>query len=212
MLAVSPAVWPSPYAEGEALAVFRVPEGVSVSAAKVSVADAEVAETYETLSELEGKIFVLVRSPAKTTEELITELKQRPDVITASPNYYTRRQSVSETAEVFPNDPSADLCWGIKAIRAPEVWEYTTGSREIYACVLDSGIYKHPDLEANLAGSLGLNTQTVSGDYDLTFGSWDADFQGHGTHVAGTIGAVGNNGIGVSDVNWNVSIIPVRVC
>ena len=57
----------------------------------------------------------------------------------------------------------------------------------------------------------GYNTQTVSGDYDLTFGSWDADFQGHGTHIAGTIGAVGNNGIGVAGINWNVSMFSVRV-
>ena len=71
VLAVSSAAWPSPYAEGEALDVFRVPEGVNVSAAEVSVVGAEVAETYETLSELEGEIFVLVRSSTKTTEEYL---------------------------------------------------------------------------------------------------------------------------------------------
>ena len=215
VLAVCPAAWPSEYVEGEVLAVFRVPEGVRASEAKISVAGAEVSETYEALSEAEGKSFVLIRSAVKTTQELIDELKQNPDVIAVSPNYKVRRKpqslTPSEDTSIFPNDPSADLCWGLKAIRAPEVWQYTTGSKEIYACVADTGIYKHPDLEANLAGSLGLNTQTVSGEYDVVFGSWDADFQGHGTHVAGTIGAVGNNGIGVSGVNWNVSIIPVRV-
>lgn len=203
------------YAEGEALAVFRVPEGVSVSAAGVSVSDAvsevdaSVAETYETLSEIEGKIFVLVRSSSKTTEQLISELKSRPDVITASPNYYAHTQSVN--ASVMPNDPSADLCWGLKAINAPEVWEDTTGNHEIYACVIDGGLYRHPDLVDNIAAEYGYNTQTVSGDEDTTFGSWDADLIGHGTHVAGTIGAVGNNGLGITGVNWNVKIIPVRV-
>ena len=215
LAALCSAAWSQTYAEGEALAVFRAPEGLSVSAASVNVAEAvggigaSVAESYETLSEIEGKIFVLVRSPTKSTEQLITELKARSDVITASPNYYTQRQSFSASA--FPNDPSADLCWGLKAIRAPEVWEETTGSRQIYACVVDTGVYKHPDLVDNIAGEYGYNTQTVSGEYDLNFGSWDADFQGHGTHVAGTIGAVGNNGIGVAGVNWNVRIIPVRV-
>ena len=72
-------------------------------------------------------------------------------------------------------------------------------------------MYKHPDLADNIATEYGYNTQTVSGEYDLTFGSWDKDFVGHGTHVAGTIGAVGNNNIGVAGVNWNVQIIPVRV-
>ena len=215
VLMVCPAAWPSEYAEGEVLAVFRVPEGVRASEAKITVAGAEVSETYEALSEAEGKSFVLIRSGVKTTQQLIDELKQNPEVIAVSPNYKVRRQpqslTPSETQSVFPNDPSADLCWGLRAIRAPEVWADTTGSKEIYACVVDTGIYRHPDLEANLAGSLGLNTQTVSGEYDVAFGSWDADFQGHGTHVAGTIGAVGNNGFGVSGVNWSVSIIPVRV-
>ena len=215
VLMVSPSAWPSEYAEGEVLAVFRVPEGVKAAEAKITVAGAEVAETYEALSEAEGKSFVLIRSQTKTTQELIDELKQNPDVISVSPNYKVRRKpqsfTPSENISVFPNDPSADLCWGLKAIRAPEVWPYTTGSKEIYACVVDTGIYRHPDLNANIAGTLGLNTQTVSGEYDVAFGSWDADFQGHGTHVAGTIGAVGNNGLGVAGVNWNVSIIPVRV-
>ena len=125
MLAMSPMAWSADYSEGEVLAVFRVPEGSSVSAASVNVIEAagevgaSVAETYETLSEIEGKIFVLVRSPSKSTEQLISELKARPDVITASPNYYTHRQSFS--AARVPNDPSADLCWGLKAINAPEV-------------------------------------------------------------------------------------------
>lgn len=207
------------YSEGEALAVFRVPKDVSVSAAGVSVADAvaemgaTVTETYETLSEIEGKVFVLVRSSAKSTEQLIAELKARPDVITASPNYYVQHLSEIEIedAALYPNDPSADLCWGLEAIRAPEVWDRTTGSRNIYAAVVDTGVYKHPDLMDNIASEYGYNTQTVSGEYDVKFVSWDADFQGHGTHVSGTIGAVGDNGIGVAGVNWNVSIIPVRV-
>ena len=63
----------------------------------------------------------------------------------------------------------------------------------------------------NIASEYGYNTQTVSGDYDLRFGSWDADFVGHGTHVAGIIGAVGNNGLGITGVNWDVKIIPVRI-
>ena len=203
------------YAEGEVLAVFRVPEGVSVSAAGVNVAEsageigASVAETYETLSEIEGKIFVLVRSSTKSTEQLISDLKKRPDVITASPNYYAKRQSFSASA--FPNDPSADLCWGLKAINAPDVWDVTTGNENIYACVVDSGVYKHPDLTDNIVAEYGFNTQTVSGDYDLRNVSWDSDFIGHGTHVAGTIGAVGNNNIGVAGVNWNVKLIPIRV-
>ena len=87
LLALSSSAWSEVYAEGEALAVFSVPEGVSVSAASVNVVEsvgeigASVAETYETLSEINGNVFVLVRSSAKSTEQLIAELKERPDVI-----------------------------------------------------------------------------------------------------------------------------------
>ena len=63
----------------------------------------------------------------------------------------------------------------------------------------------------NIATEYGYNIRTVSGEYDLSFGSWDADLIGHGTHVSGIVGAVGNNGLGITGVNWNVKIIPVRV-
>ncbi|MBR0202948.1 MAG: hypothetical protein IJQ56_01140, partial [Synergistaceae bacterium] len=116
------------YKEGEVLAVFRASEG---SAARISdiagSVNASVAETYETLSELDGKIFVLIKSDSKTTEELINELKNNPEVISVSPNYHVKRQS--ESIEIItPNDPGFDACWGLKKIRAPEVWPYTTGS------------------------------------------------------------------------------------
>lgn len=207
--------WSNEYREGEVLAVFRVPEGVNVSAASESVYDsvsvigASVSESYETLSEIEGKVIVLVRSDTMTTEELISSLKSNPNVISVSPNYYTHSQSVNE--EIMPNDPSADLCWGLKAIRTPEVWGYTTGSKEVHVAIADSGIYRHPDLEANIVPSLSINTNTVSGEYDLSFVSWDSDLDGHGTHIAGTIGAVGDNGTGIAGVNWNVGLIAIRV-
>ncbi|MBQ9434014.1 MAG: hypothetical protein IJU26_07345, partial [Synergistaceae bacterium] len=78
VLMVCPSAWPSEYAEGEVLAVFRVPEGVRASEAKIHVAGAEISETYEALSEAEGKSFVLIRSGVKTTQQLIDELKQNP--------------------------------------------------------------------------------------------------------------------------------------
>ncbi|MBQ7577007.1 MAG: S8 family serine peptidase [Synergistaceae bacterium] len=201
------------YKEGEALAVFRVPENLNVSTASQKISEiagsinARIAENYETLSEIGNKIFVLVHSDSMTTQELINSLKQRQDVISVSPNYFISRSS--ET--IYPNDPSFDVCWGLDKIRAPEVWPFTTGSRDIYVCVIDSGIYKHPDLIANLSPELSQNFSTVSGDYDKSFTSWDVDRDGHGTHVSGTIGAVGNNNIGVAGVNWQVKLIAVRV-
>ncbi|MBQ6774234.1 MAG: S8 family serine peptidase [Synergistaceae bacterium] len=208
---MSPSAMSSSYKEGEVLAVFRVPEGSSARISEIAGSiNARVAETYETLSELDGKIFVLIKSDSKTTEELINELKNNPEVISVSPNYHVKRQS--ESSEVItPNDPYFDSCWGIKKIRAPEVWPYTTGSHNIYVGVIDSGIYSHPDLLANISQDLSTNYTTVSGDYDKTFSRWDADMGGHGTHVSGIIGAVGDNELGISGINWDVSMFSIRV-
>ena len=176
------------YVEGEALVVFKTDsENVQVSAADV---DSEIVENYEALSKVDTEAnlkladsdldsslrrFVLIRSKNKTTEQLISELKNRPDVIAASPNYKVRRNLSAVQEELIPNDSSFDVLWGIKKIRAPEVWTYTTGSRDIFVGVIDSGIYQHEDLNANIASEYGLNTTTVDGEFDVTFSAWNMD-------------------------------------
>jgi subtilisin family serine protease len=97
--------------------------------------------------------------------------------------------------------------WGLQQpsdhdIDAPEAWDQTTGSSAVKVAVVDTGVaYDHPDLAPNMLPGHDF----YGNDND------PRDENGHGTHVAGTIGARGNNGIGVTGVNWNVSLIPVRV-
>ena len=107
------------YVEGEALVVFKTDsENVQVSAADV---DSEIVENYEALSKVDTEAnlkladsdldsslrrFVLIRSKNKTTEQLISELKNRPDVIAASPNYKVRRNLSAVQEELIPNDSS----------------------------------------------------------------------------------------------------------
>ena len=207
------------YVPGEALVVFKKAPGAAVTAASVergsesfrlaslaAASGARVAQAYGALSEAGGGVFALIRSETKTAEQLVGDLKARADVAAAAPNYITRAMRT-------PNDPryvSGDL-WGLSAIHAPEAWEVTTGSTDVYVAVVDSGIYAaHEDLKANLAAEfcrnftqINANTPAVPSDYS------DAD--GHGTHVAGTIGAVGNNGLGVAGVNWTTRLIALRV-
>jgi subtilisin family serine protease len=111
-------------------------------------------------------------------------------------------------------------------IDAPEAWNLQTGSRNVVVAVLDSGIdYFHPDLAANIwtnpgeSGVLANNgidddqnglTDDVHG-YDFVNNDGDPlDDNGHGTHVAGTIGAVGNNGVGVTGVAWQASLMALK--
>src|SRR5215218_5634936 len=84
----------------------------------------------------------------------------------------------------------------------PSAWNVAIGNASVKVGVVDTGISTdHLDLRENV----------VAG-YDFVQGDADPhDFNGHGTHVAGTIGARGNNGLGVSGVNWEVILMPVRV-
>lgn len=96
---------------------------------------------------------------------------------------------------------SEDL-WGINSINLDRVWDFVIGSDNIYVGVMDTGVAFHEDLNSNLLiGKDFPNNDFITND----------DILGHGTHVAGIIGAVGNNGIGVVGVNWKVGIIPLQV-
>ena len=101
---------------------------------------------------------------------------------------------------------------------ALKAWQTSTGSRSIVIGEADSGVdYNHPDLAANVwanpggiggcaAGTHGYNVIAKTCDPI----DEDTTYSGHGTHVAGILGAVGNNGIGVAGMNWQTTILPVR--
>jgi len=149
-------------------------------------------------------------------------LGRRPDVAYAHPNYIWQMSAV-------PNDPRYNELWGMSKISAPAAWDVTTGSDAVTVAVLDSGVdMDHPDLNANIwrnpgeAGG-GKENDGVDNDGNGMVDDWrgwdftDSDNDphdgaaAHGTHVAGTIGARGNNGVGVTGVNWNVKVMPVRI-
>ena len=101
-------------------------------------------------------------------------------------------------------DPLLAQQWGLFAIGADHVWTTTTGQGVIVA-VVDSGSGPHPDLAENL-----LPGRSIIGTVESQDGK-DIDASGHGTHVAGIIAAVANNGIGGSGVAPNAKILPIQV-
>lgn len=126
-------------------------------------------------------------------------------------------------AAAIPDDPDFSRQWALHNtgqgsgtadadIDAPEAWSVTTGGAEVIVAVVDSGIdYSHPDLAPNMwmngAGHHGYDY--VSDDNDPMDETGELN-PGHGTHVAGIIGAAGSNGRGVSGVCWEVKLMALR--
>ena len=138
-----------------------------------------------------------VRLPSRLS--MVQAAKQyaaNPAVRYVEPNYIVR------PVDTVPNDPSYPDLWGMERIHAPAAWDVAVGSHDIVVGIIDTGILTtHQDLADNIApGGYDFANDTVN----------QVDNVGHGTHVAGTIGAVGNNGLGVVGVNWQVKMIPLK--
>ncbi|MEW6602459.1 MAG: S8 family peptidase, partial [Nitrospirota bacterium] len=163
-----------------------------------------------------------------SVEEAVRYYGQDPNVEYAEPNYIVHTMAT-------PNDPSFSSLWGLNNtgqsggtvdadIDAPEAWELSTGSVDVVIAIVDTGVaYNHPDLNANMWTNSGETNCTDgidndnNGYIDDCYG-WDfmdndndpTDYESHGTHVAGTIAAVGNNATGITGVMWQAKIMPLR--
>lgn len=108
-----------------------------------------------------------------------------------------------------PNDPQYNQQWHLPKIEAPTAWNNFRGNGTVIVAITDTGIrLTHQDLAAQLVP--GANSATGTAIPQASGGQVN-DINGHGTHVAGIAGAIGNNGVGVSGVNWNVKLMPIRV-
>jgi subtilisin family serine protease len=169
-----------------------------------------------------------------TVEEAVAAYRLRPDVEYAEPNYYRY------AGATFPNDPDFGDLWGLDNIGqaggtpdadidCPEAWDTQTGDPNVIVAVVDSGAdLDHEDLVDNIWRNMGEDwvggipgnngvDDDGNGKTDDYYG-WNFikddndpdDDNDHGTHCSGTIGAVGNNGIGISGVNWQASIMALK--
>jgi serine protease len=177
---------------------------------------------------MSGGAHVLQLSEYLSVEEMWAisqRLMALPEVKYAEPDLVLR-------ATLTPNDPQYGDQWHYYddwGINVPPAWDLTTGSSDIVVAVIDTGITNHADLRANtlpgydfiadvLTANDGNGRDANAGDpgdwvetNECENGVPPQNSSWHGTHVAGTIGAVGDNGVGVAGINWNSKILPVRV-
>lgn len=194
----------------------------SIVKAKISdLNNDEIDDKYRNLKK--GRI-AKFKLNSISVKNALKELRKNPAVLYAEPDYIV-------SASGMPDDTKFSDLWGMHNtgqtggladadIDAPEAWDISTGSHDIIVGVIDTGIdYTHPDLMANI----WTNSAEIPGDgidndsngfvddihgINAITGSGDPmDDAGHGSHVSGTIGATGNNALGVVGVNQNVSIV-----
>lgn len=161
-----------------------------------------------------------VRIPAGVSVDgAIEQYKKFQGIISVQPNFY---YSLLRT----PNDPQflSSGLYGLAKISAPQAWDLSTGSSAVVVADIDTGLqYAHEDIAANAwtnPGEIPNNGIDDDGNgfiddyygYDFRYNDPDPlDENGHGTHTAGTIGAAGNNLLGVVGVNWNVKIMAIKI-
>ena len=174
--------------------------------------------------------------PATQTQAVISRLRRNPAVAYAEPDYLMLASAVpndpsfslqwadDNTGQSVPFQESEEIL-GAPAPGTPgdddsalAAWQVSTGSRSIVIGETDTGVdYEHPDLAANIWSNPGGVGGCATGTHGYNVLSRncnpmdeDTTYDGHGTHVAGIMGAVGNNGIGVTGINWQTSILPVK--
>jgi subtilisin family serine protease len=209
------------YQEGDLLVKFKKRVTMAEAATVAGMLAADVVKELPISSRTRENAYFLIHSARLSTREMLEEWRSRPDVEAVSPNYCRRLQRL-------PNDPKFGQLWAMNKISGADAWDKNTGSAGVVLGVLDSGIdYRHEDLAGNMwhnPGEIPGNGVDDDGNgfiddfygYDFAAdndGGQDSDPMAgdtHGTHVAGTIAAVGDNGIGVCGINWNVNVMALK--
>jgi serine protease len=195
---------------------------------KMSALSTVAGETLSYKRVMSGDAHVLslpARMPSASVEAIARKLAALPDVEYAEPDSIMRPTLV-------PNDPSYTAQWHYHeafGINAPAAWDITTGSATVRVAVIDTGITDHPDLAGRWVGGYDFIADVPTandgngrdsdphdpGDWVTAnmcgLGEPAENSSWHGTHVAGTIGAASNNGLGVAGINWVSPIVPIRV-
>lgn len=222
------------HVEGEVLVTFKQNLATERAHAALGKHALRLAEHYDKISQHDRRVTGLVREKKRSTAQLIEALKADPDVETVEPNYLRR---VSATT---PNDTDFSKLWALQNTgqtvnftagtsgvdtKFLAAWKLARpAAGEVVVGVVDTGVdITHPDLAANVwtnPGEIAGNGIDDDADgriddvhgYDFAVGTATITDSGdHGTHVAGTVAAVGKNSTGVIGMDYRAKILPLKV-
>jgi subtilisin family serine protease len=220
------------YVEGEVLVTFKPTAALASAQQALGVHSLQLTKHFPLVSMHRGSHCGLVRDHNRSTAQLIKELSADPAIASVEPNYLRWTSGA-------PNDPLFNQMWGLNNtgasingvsgtpradIKFVNAWNLAqVSTNPVVVAVIDTGVdYNHPDLAGNMWTNAGEIANNGSDDddngyvddfygYDFADGTSDPSDSGfHGTHVAGTIGAVGNNKIGVIGVAYQARIMALR--
>jgi len=160
-------------------------------------------DLYKTLDESEKKLYCIWSIEIfdnRNVKKIIKDLRNNKSVQFAETDQLNKLSYI-------PNDTRFEDLWGHEMINADSAWDISEGENVVVA-VIDSGVnYNHPDIFNNM-------WQDVNGRFGFDFSDNDndpMDTDGHGTHVAGTIAATGNNNIGIIGIAPRARIMAVKI-
>ncbi|OLC56567.1 MAG: hypothetical protein AUH85_06090, partial [Chloroflexi bacterium 13_1_40CM_4_68_4] len=154
--------------------------------------------------------FEVIELAATSAATAAASLRGEPGVLNAEPD---ARVSMSFTPNdpFYATDPFSVLGageWGVRKAQVDRAWDVQRGSPSIVVATVDTGVDAgHPDLQGALVNAPRFVT---SPDASCPSDATNRDDNGHGTHVAGIVGAAGNNGLGVAGVAFGVRVMPIK--
>ena len=163
--------------------------------------------TYNTMSEEEKKLYRLfkVQVDDNDLERVEAELNENPDIEFIEVHRHIEVHKPIET-KYKPNDPMFKHQYSLQKIECEQAWKFSEGEG-VTVAVIDTGVdYNHNDVYSNIWSNNGNYGYDFSKDNSNAY-----DENGHGSHVAGTIGAIANNGIGIVGVSPKVKIMPIKI-
>ena len=204
-----------PYVEGEVLIKFK--KEIQNDASR-KIQTLNTMRFNDVIKHLPlNDIYLVKVSATESVDNAIKRLKSDPNIEHAEPNY------IKHVMGITPNDPLFSSQWALQKIKGPDAWQLEQGEKTVVIAYADSGIdLNHSDLKDNLwlnANEICDNSIDDDGNgyvddcygINIITGSGNPmDDVGHGTHISGIAGATGNNSIGISGINWHVSLMSLK--